>query len=105
MSRNTPAVRRLSTGIAAASLLTIAACSETATNTAPLAPQDAASATRSVEFNSAHIMHTRDFYAKTNGARPGSTGISYHGGTVIAGPAVQKVVSIYWSTGTIYAGQ
>jgi hypothetical protein len=106
MTRPAFAVRRLSTGILAASLATLAACSESATTTMPLAPQDAPSATRSPEFNNAHIMHTKDFYAKSNGSRPSSgSGISYHGGTVIAGPAVTKVVGIYWSTGTIYAGQ
>ncbi|CAN5811943.1 hypothetical protein BH11GEM2_BH11GEM2_04960 [soil metagenome] len=106
MTRPAFAVRRLSTGILAASLATLAACSESATTTTPLAPQDAPSATRSPKFNNTHIMHTKDFYAKSNGSRPSSgSGISYHGGTVIAGPAVTKVVGIYWSAGTIYAGQ
>jgi hypothetical protein len=106
MSLQIPAARRISAGIVAASLLTIAACSETATTTAPLAAPDASSASKSPEFNGAHIMHTRDYYNAAGKARPGSgTGISYHGGTVIAGPAITKVVSIYWSTGTIYAGQ
>ena len=105
MSRNTPAVRRISAGVVAASLLTIAACSETATT--PMTPEAAPAASQSPEFNATrHEFHTKDFnYAAANKARPSGSGISYHGGTVIAGPAITKVVSIYWSTGTIYAGQ
>ncbi len=58
----------------------------------------------SPELNTRHEFHTRDFYAKTSNARPTNSGISYHGGTVIAGTAT-KIVAIYWGTGTIYASQ
>ncbi|MDQ2667907.1 MAG: EXORDIUM family protein [Gemmatimonadota bacterium] len=113
MSRHIPAIRRLSTGVVAASLVTLAACSETSTNPAVPAPNQMSTETLSPaltrdnnEFNSPrHEFHTKEYYAAANKARPGSTGISYHGGTVIAGPAVTKVVSIYWSAGTIYANQ
>lgn len=58
----------------------------------------------SPELNTRHEFHTRDFYAKTGSARPTNSGISYHGGTVIAGTAT-KIVAIYWGTSTIYANQ
>lgn len=89
--------------IVSASALALGACTDTQPASQLLAPTSASLA-KSQEFNSPHLFHTRDYYAKNN-ARLSSTGISYHGGTVIAGPAVTKVVSIYWSTGTIYAGQ
>ena len=106
MSRHTPAVRRISAGVVAASLFTIAACSETVTT--PMAPDASPAASQAPEFNATrHEFHPKDFnYAAANKARPSAgSGISYHGGTVIAGPAITKVVSIYWSAGTIYAGQ
>ena len=57
------------------------------------------------ELNGRHVFHVKDFYASSNKARPSRTGISYHGGTVIAGPAITKVVAIYWGSSSIYAGQ
>jgi len=86
------------------SALALGACTETQPTSPELSPTDA-TMSQAQEFNGKHVFHIKDFYAKTNSSRPNSTGITYHGGTVIAGPAVTKVVSIYWSTGTIYAGQ
>lgn len=109
MSRFTPAVRRIATGTIAACALTVSACSETANS--PLAPELSPSSPSAnvQEFNTTrHVFHTKEFYAASNAARPSSgsgTGISYHGGTVIAGPAVTKVVSIYWGAGSIYQNQ
>jgi hypothetical protein len=100
MSRFTHIVR-----CAIVSTLALGACVDSPSTSPQLTPTDA-SLSKAQEFNSPrHVFHMKDFYAKTNNARPNATGISYHGGTVIAGPAVTKVVAIYWSTGTIYAGQ
>ena len=91
--------------IASVSALVLGACADTQPASQLLAPTDA-SQSQSQEFNGRHVFHVKDFYAASNSARPSrGSGISYHGGTVIAGPAITKVVSIYWSTGTIYAGQ
>src|SRR4051812_29379156 len=90
--------------LVSASALVLGACADSPSTSPQLTPADAAMS-QSQEFNGKHVFHTREFYASANKARPNATGISYHGGTVIAGPAVTKVVSIYWSTGTIYAAQ
>ncbi|HET9010797.1 MAG TPA: hypothetical protein VFN38_03235, partial [Gemmatimonadaceae bacterium] len=100
MSRFTHSVRCT---IASLSALALGACADTQPTAPTLTPTDA-SLSQSPELNSRHVFHVKDFYAASNRARPSRTGISYHGGTVIAGPAVTKVVAIYWSTGTIYAG-
>jgi hypothetical protein len=104
MSRSTQLVRRTAAGSLAAVALTLAACSDTRSASDVLAPTEPAAA-KAQEFNGRHLFHVKDFYAKTNAAKPSSTGISYHGGTVIAGPSITKVVAIYWGTGTIYNGQ
>jgi hypothetical protein len=97
MSRVTLAGRRIAAASAAA--LALAACSDSNTVTSSLSPS-APSASVS-ELNSArHIMHTREWFAQ-NAARPsggGSTGISYHGGSVLQNGT--KVVSIYWGSST-----
>ncbi|MDQ6736852.1 MAG: hypothetical protein M3Z30_04035, partial [Gemmatimonadota bacterium] len=87
---------------ASVAALTLGACAD---STSPNAATPGASAVQNVQFNSTrHIFHTKQFYAKSNPARPsGSTGISYHGGPLIVNPSVTKVVAIYWSTSQIYA--
>jgi hypothetical protein len=105
MPRSVPAPYRIATGTLAA--LALAACADSHTVTAPeetSAPN--VSAAHVQEFNNPrHLFHTKQFYAKSNGARPNATGIFYHGGTVIAGPSITNVVAIYWGRGTIYSGQ
>ncbi len=106
MTRSIPAVRRIAAGSIAA--LALAACSDSPTSspagglTAPTSTMASVS-----EFNSPrHEFRTKEYFASANaGARSSGTGISFHGGTVIAGPAVTKIVAIYWGTGTIYSGQ
>ena len=90
--------------VAAVSALVLGACADTQPTAPQLSPSDA-SLSQSQEFNSRHVFHVKDFYASSNKARPSRTGISYHGGTVIAGPAITKVVAIYWGSSSIYAGQ
>ena len=106
MSRVTTTSSRLIAGTLAA--LVLAACSNVTddANSRSMTPTDP-SLTRATEFNSPrHLFHTKEYYAKPGGGGGGrGTGIYYHGGTVIAGPAVTKVVAIYWSTGTIYPSQ
>src|SRR6185436_6670904 len=106
MSRVTTTSSRLIAGTLAA--LVLAACSNVTddANSRSMTPTDP-SLTRATEFNSPrHLFHTKEYYAKPSGGGGGrGTGIYYHGGTVIAGPAVTKVVAIYWSTGTIYPSQ
>jgi len=105
MSRVTTTTPRLIAGTIAA--LVLAACStatdDASTHAAPTEP----SLGRVAEFNAPrHLFRTKEFYARPGGGGGGKgTGIYYHGGTVIAGPAVTKVVAIYWSTGTIYPSQ
>ena len=102
MTRCIPVARSSAVAVLAAAL-TLTACSETSTVTAPLTP-DAASASQSQEFNSRHLFHTKDYYVK-NATRPGgggSTGISYHGGSVLQNGT--KVVAIYWGSGTYPVG-
>jgi hypothetical protein len=95
MSRLVSPTCRLVAGAVTAFVLAACADSTSAPNDGQLSPT---SPDRSVgEFNSTrHEFRTRDFYAKRGGAKPQrSTGISYHGGTVITNPAT-KVVAIYW---------
>src|SRR5437764_10676740 len=104
MSRVTTVTSRLVAGTIAA--LVLAACSSVAddANTRSMTPTDP-SLSQSSEFNSPrHEFRTKEFYARPGGGGRG-TGITYHGGTVIAGPAVTKVVAIYWSSSSIYASQ
>ena len=105
MSRVTSASSRLIAGTIAA--LVLAACSS-APDASPgsMTPMDP-SLNRAAEFNAPrHEFHTKQYYARPGGGGGGGgTGIYYHGGTVIAGPSVTKVVAIYWSTGTIYPSQ
>ncbi len=105
MSRVTTTTSRLVAGTIAA--LVLAACSAAPdANTGSLTPTEP-SLSKSAEFNSPrHEFKTKEFFAKAGGAaRVRGTGITYHGGTVIANPSVTKVVAIYWSTGTIYPSQ
>jgi hypothetical protein len=102
MSRVSLKVVSTRAAVAAAAAAALVACSDSGSVSDPVAPRTAANVQ---ELNSTrHVFHTKDFYAKTNSARPNATGISYHGGTVIAGPAVTKVVAIYWGSG-IYQNQ
>ena len=106
MSRVTTTSSRLVAGTIAA--LVLAACSTVSdSNTGSMTPTEP-SLSKSAEFNATrHLFRTKEFYARPGGGGGGGrgTGIYYHGGTVIAGPAVTKVVAIYWSTGTIYPSQ
>ncbi len=87
---------------ASVAALSLGGCADSRTASDAVAPS--VSATRSPELNTRHVFHTKEFYAKSNSARPStSTGISFHGGTVIASSAT-KVVAIYWSSAPIYAG-
>ena len=96
MSRVTSASSRLIAGTIAA--LVLAACSAPDAGTRSMTPTDP-SLSKAPEFNSArHEFKTKQFYARPGGSGKG-TGITYHGGTVIAGPAVTKVVAIYWVDG------
>ncbi|HEX7979932.1 MAG TPA: hypothetical protein VF461_15090 [Gemmatimonadaceae bacterium] len=104
MSRVTTTSSRLVAGTIAA--LVLAACSSVTddASTRSMTPTDP-SLNRAAEFNAPrHEFKTKEFYARPGGSGK-STGITYHGGTVIAGPSVTKVVAIYWSTGTIYPSQ
>jgi hypothetical protein len=89
--------RRYSTITAAAAVLALGACVDSNVATDAVAPPNSVSASRSQEFNSRHIFHTKDFYSPSNAARPRSnTGIYYHGGPLIVNPSVTNVVAIYW---------
>src|SRR5690242_18153780 len=104
MTRSCFAVRSLVAG--ACTVLLVNACTDSGGPTAPSSDATAPSASHVQELNGRHLFHTKQFYAKSNGARPSSsTGISYHGGPLIVAPATTKVVAIYWGTGTIYTGQ
>jgi hypothetical protein len=102
MTRVSPSVRRFVAGAAAA--LVLSACSDSSSVTAP---SSAASASQAHELDSPrHLFHTKEFYSKSNGARPNKgSGISYHGGPLIVSPSITKVVAIYWGTSTIYSAQ
>lgn len=83
--------------VATAAAFAAVACGDTHTLTAPDSPSVAAA--RNPEFNSPrHIFHTREYFA-SNDAATGrartTTGISYHGGTVLQNGT--KVVAIYWN--------
>jgi len=92
--------RSYSTLAAAAAVLALGACVDSNIATDPIAPPNSVSATRSQEFNSRHIFHTKDFYSPSNAARPSNnTGIYYHGGPLIVNPSVTNVVAIYWGNG------
>ncbi|MEP7065547.1 MAG: hypothetical protein ABI889_05905 [Gemmatimonadota bacterium] len=103
MTRSRFAVRGLVTGTCA--MLLVNACTDSGV-TAPKS-EETQSASRVQEFNNTrHLFHTKQFYAKSNGARPSSgSGIVFHGGRVIAGANITKVVAIYWGANTIYTGQ
>jgi hypothetical protein len=104
MSRVTTTSARLVAGTIAA--LVLAACSSATddANTRTMAPTDP-SLNRAAEFNAPrHEFKTKEFYARPGGGGK-STGITYHGGTVIAYPAVTKVVAIYWGANAIYQSQ
>ena len=101
MSRFPHYARRV---VVSLSALALGACADNTPTSPELAPTDAAMS-QAQELNGRHVFHVKDFYASSNKARPSRTGISYHGGTVIAGPAITKVVAIYWGSSSIYAGQ
>jgi len=104
MSRVTTTTSRLAAGTIAA--LVLVACSSVTddASTRSMTPTDPSLA-RAAEFNAPrHEFHTKQYYAKPGGGGR-STGITYHGGTVIVSPAVTKVVAIYWATNPIYASQ
>ena len=105
MSRVTTTSSRLVAGTIAA--LVLAACSSVTddANTRSMTPTDP-SLNRAAEFNSPrHEFKTKQYYAKPGGGGGRPTGITYHGGTVIANPSVTKVVAIYWATNPIYPSQ
>jgi len=82
----------------------LAACAESTSSPDPLAPPSSVDATRSSEFNSRHVFHTKDFYSPSNKAKPSAnTGIYYHGGPLIVNPAATNVVAVYWGVGAMYA--
>lgn len=98
--------RRYTTLAASFAAFALAACADSNSPTDVVAPVSSSSDVKSQEFNGRHIFHTRDFYAKSNAARPNSnTGIFYHGGPLIVTPSVTNVVAIYWGTsGSMYSG-
>ncbi len=86
---------------ASVAALSLGACADSKSASDAVAP--GVSATKSPELNSRHVFHTKDFYAKSNASRPStSTGITFHGGTVITSSAT-NVVAVYWSSAPIYA--
>jgi hypothetical protein len=92
--------RRYSALAATVAALTLGACADSRTAPDPLAPANSVSDIRSPELNSRHLFHPREFYSKSNSARPNSnTGIYYHGGPLIVTPGVTNVVAIYWGNG------
>jgi hypothetical protein len=104
MTRSCFAIRSLVAG--ACTVLLVNACTDSGSVTAPSSDAAPPSASHVQELNGRHLFHNKQFYAKSNGAKPSSgTGILYHGGPLIVSPAVTKVVAIYWGTGTIYSGQ
>jgi hypothetical protein len=106
MTRSHFAVRSLVAGIC--TVLLINACTDSGSVTAPssdVTPPPSAAHVQELN-NPRHLFHTRQFYAKSNAAKPNATsGILYHGGKVIASPSITKVVAIYWGAGAIYSGQ
>jgi hypothetical protein len=96
--------RRYSTLAASAAVLALGACVDSNSATDAVAPPNSVSASRSQEFNSRHIFHTKDFYSPSNPNKPRSnTGIYYHGGPLIVNPSVTNVVAIYWgNSGPMY---
>lgn len=95
-------VRKSAALAASVAAITLGACSDATSPAVTSAPT--VSASKSPELNSRHVFHVKDFYAKSNSARPSrSTGISYHGGPLIVSPNVTGVVSVYWSASQIYA--
>ena len=117
MPRLSLAAHRLAiAGCAAASFL-LASCSESPNSpTREIAP-DAASLSQSQEFadeNGRHVFHTKQWHENDNAqndagnahGRPGgggtSTGISFHGGSVLQSGT--NVVAVYWGGSTIYDG-
>jgi hypothetical protein len=104
MSRSFFARRTVIAG--ACTVLLINACTESGSITAPSSDATQPSASHVQELNGRHLFHTKQFYAKSNSAKPSSnSGILYHGGPLIVNPAITKVVAIYWGTSTIYSGQ
>lgn len=95
-------IRSLRFILASGSALAVAACADSG---APLtAPSPGVSASRSPELNSRHLFHTKQYYASNaaNHARTSGTGISYHGGPLIASPATTSVAAIYWGASQVY---
>jgi len=99
MSRSLPGVCRTVAPLAAIALA-LAACSDQPT--APLASAPSSpSASRSTEFANdmapGQVMHMRGYVesAASNSARPRSTGITYHGGTVLL---TTNVAAVYWGS-------
>src|SRR5665647_391892 len=105
---------RLSTAVAvSAGILALAACTDatgvdrSSGSSVDLAPSFA----QNVTPDAANDPHVHFMPLKSNAAeaqsqagknRPGSTGISYHGGPVLQ--AGTKVVAIYWASAPIYNG-
>ena len=114
MSSTPIGFRRSTYALAAMAAFTLTACSDTAT-TSPskaIAPGSAA-LDQSPEFNDpsghGHVLHTKQWFenqaGNSNGHRPGggsTTGISYHGGSVLQSGT--KVVAVYWAASPIYNG-
>jgi hypothetical protein len=108
MKSGTLASRRAAGSLVA--LLALAACSETATNTSPIAAPDAAALSASVNSSDnsvdhGHVMMTRGQLENMNAAGAksgGGTGIFYHGGPVLQ--AATNVAAVYWAASPIYNG-
>jgi hypothetical protein len=102
MSRSLLGIR-LTTAASLAAALALAACSDQPTAPSSAAPS-APSATKANEFvgdlTDRQLMHLRTYDPSADvsknaskGARPNSTGISYHGGTVLL---TTNVAAVYW---------
>ena len=87
---------------ATSAAILLGACAESTSSPDPLAPPSSVDATRSQEFNSRHIFHTKDFYSRSNALRPNGSGIYYHGGPLIVNPVATNVVAVYWGVGAMY---
>lgn len=114
MSSPSVGLRRSTYALAAMAAFTLSACSDTATTSPSKAISPGSAAfDQSPEFNDpsghGHILHTKQWFENQagngNGHKPGggsTTGISYHGGSVLQSGT--NVVAVYWAASPIYNG-